>query len=439
MVESEDTVKIEESALRYKTVHSSITNHWEYFKIEENKLIKLSEYLTSTWPEYNGTISKLDENGIQIHPDNNTHKNKENITEQFLALEFDVSFSITCKDDNLQLIVSITKEDGNIEQYVLAENIFGIKFLNCKFNNEFYLNENLKFLSFYNCEFEKKCYINNQYKNNNKSISIDKMIIEKTIFKQNFKLHHCVIEKFHIEDTDFIKNADFYKSHFKNGIDDNNKILFKAINFHELALFGEAIFDKYLQFKYVTFRGYTHFRATTFNDGLDLEYANIEKEMNFFGITNLDSKQSEEKTSQETYRIVKYQLEKVGNIIDANKYAALELSKKRISSCKDCNSFYSLLDCIVISSHKLSSDYSRNWIWTLFWIIFVSILTNYFLSKEINNLNSIFQFMSILNNFEQFKTICTNEINYFILLFNKIFLGYLYYQFLTSIRKNTRK
>ena len=156
MVESEDTVKIEESALRYKTVHSSITNHWEYFKIEENKLIKLSEYLTSTWPEYNGTISKLDENGIQIHPDNNTHKNKENITEQFLALEFDVSFSITCKDDNLQLIVSITKEDGNIEQYVLAENIFGIKFLNCKFNNEFYLNENLKFLSFYNCEFEKK-------------------------------------------------------------------------------------------------------------------------------------------------------------------------------------------------------------------------------------------------------------------------------------------
>ncbi|MCT7464726.1 hypothetical protein N5S72_09720 [Aliarcobacter cryaerophilus] len=439
MVESEDTVKIEESALRYKTVHSAITNHWEYFKIEENKLIKLSDYLTSTWPEYNGTISQLDENGTQLHPDNNTHKNKENITEQFLALEFDVPFSITCKDDNLQLIVSITKEDGNIEQYVLVENIFGIKFLNCKFNCEFYFYENLKYLSFENCEFEKKCYINNQYNKNTDSIDINKVVINKTTFKENFKLHHCVIEKFHIEDTDFIKNADFYKSHFKNGIDDNNKILFKAINFHELALFGEAIFDKYLQFKYVTFKGYTHFRATEFNDGLDLEYANIEKEMNFFGINNLDTKESKDKTSQETYRIVKYQLEKVGNIIDANKYAALELSKKRISSCKDCNSFYSLLDCIVISSHKLSSDYSRNWIWTLFWIIFVSILTNYFLSREINNLNSIFQFMSILNNFEQFKTICTNEINYFILLFNKISLGYLYYQFLTSIRKNTRK
>ena len=100
-------MKMEESALRYKTVHSAITNHWEYFKIEENKLIKLSEYLTSTWSEYNGTISKLHENGTQLHPDNNTHKNKEDITEQFLALEFDVPFSIRHKDGSLELIVSI--------------------------------------------------------------------------------------------------------------------------------------------------------------------------------------------------------------------------------------------------------------------------------------------------------------------------------------------
>lgn len=35
MVESEDTVKMEESTLRYKTVHSAITNHWEYFKMKK--------------------------------------------------------------------------------------------------------------------------------------------------------------------------------------------------------------------------------------------------------------------------------------------------------------------------------------------------------------------------------------------------------------------
>jgi len=438
MVESEDTVKIEESALQYKTVHSAITNHWEYFKIEENKLIKLSEYLTSTWPEYNGTISQLDENGIQIHPDNNTHKNKENITEQFLALEFDVPFSITCKDDNLQLIVSITKEDGNIEQYVLAENIFGIKFLNCKFNCEFYLYENLKYLSFENCEFEKKCYINNQYNKNTDSIDINKVVINKTTFKENFKLHHCVIENFYIEDTDFIKNADFYKSHFKNGNDDNNKILFKAINFHELALFGEAIFDKYLQFKYVTFRGYTHFRATTFNEGLDLEYANIEKEMNLFGIKNLDKKESIKKTSQETYRIVKYQLEKVGNIIDANKYAALELDRHRVYIWSRENvSFELLSDGIVSFFHFISSNNSRYWFLALVWMAIVSFLTVVMLGKDCFDINLLFQYVSILNGFDEFEVRDTRH--YGVLLFNKVALGYLYYQFLTAVRKNTRK
>ena len=323
----------------------------------------------------------------------------------------------------------------------MAQNIFGIQFVNCKFNHQFNLYDNLRLLHFENCTFEKRCYINNQYEKNTKSILIDEILIKKTIFNQNFKLHNVKIEKFHIEDSDFLKNADFYKSHFKSGFDDN-QISFHAINFHELALFGEAVFDSHLQFKYVTFRGYTHFRATTFDDGLDLEYANIEKEMNFFAVKNLDSKASKDKTSQETYRIVKYQLEKVGNIIDANKYAALELSKKRIDACEDCDSFYALLDCIVLSAHKITSDYSRNWTWSLSWMVIVSILTICFLNKEIYNINDIFKYMSILNNLKEFQITSINEenkINYFVLLFNKVSLGYLYYQFLTSIRKNTRK
>ena len=213
---------------------------------------------------------------------------------------------------------------------------------------------------------------------------------------------------------------------------DKNKLLFKGINFYELALFGEATFDKYLQFKYVTFRGYTHFRATTFNDGLDLEYANIEKEMNFFGITNLDSKQSEEKTSQETYRIVKYQLEKVGNIIDANKYAALELNKKRMSSCQDCHGFYSFLDCIVLSIHKLSSNFSKNWILSLFWIFVVGLIFNFCLTNEFFSMN-FFKYISLLTSKEDF---CSN---YLLFVLNKVILGYLYYQFVTAIRKDTRK
>lgn len=425
------------SKLRYKTVQSAITNHWEYFKIEEDKQVKLSE-LVKNFPDTFGCFRKETSDGVLSDSLDVDFEEPENLTEYVLAVEFDMPFYFKKENDNLQLVTYKTKEDGSIESWVLAQNIFGIKFVNCTFHHQFGLRNDLKLLHFENCVFEKRCYINNQYDKNEDSISIEHLLIKKTKFNQNFKLHHVSIGKFYMEDSDFVKNADFYKSHFKSGIDEN-LISFHAINFHELALFGEAIFDNHLQFKYVTFKGYTHFRATEFNDGLDLEYANIEKEMNFFGINNLDTKKSKDKTSQETFRIVKYQLEKVGNIIDANKYAALELSKKRITSCEDCESFYSLLDCIVLSAHKITSDYSKNWLWTLCWIIMISLLTIYFLNKDINSINDIFQYMSILNNFEQFKYNDKEKINYFVLLFNKVLLGYLYYQFLISIRKNKRK
>lgn len=59
-----------------------------------------------------------------------------------------------------------------------------------------------------------------------------------------------------------------------------------------MALFGDTKFKQLLQFKYVTFKGYSHFRSAVFYQGFDLEYANIEKEMNFFNIKELDSKNS---------------------------------------------------------------------------------------------------------------------------------------------------
>ena len=428
---------IDNSQLRYKTVHGAITNHWEYFKIEENKQLKLSEYLQFSWPEYNGTISQSDEHDVQIHPNKYLRKDKQNIVENFLALEFDLPYYFYSDDGALCLKAVVKKENGNDEHYVLAQNIFGIKFTNCKFNHQFNLYDSLRLLHFENCTFDKQCYINNQYEKNTKGISIDEILIKKATFNQNFKLHNVSIEKFHVEDSDFMKNSDFYKSHFKSGFEDQ-QIPFHAINFHELALFGEAVFDKYLQFKYVTFRGYTHFRATTFHDGLDLEYANIEKEMNFFGIKNLDSGKSKEKTSQETYRIVKYQLEKVGNIIDANKYAALELDKYRIHIwSREYATLELLSDGIVSFFHFISSNNSRYWIVPLFWIVMASFFSVVMLEKNYCDINLLLQYASILNGFDEFKV--GGYRHYGVLLFNKVSLGYLYYQFLTAVRKNTRK
>ena len=105
------------------------------------------------------------------------------------------------------------------------------KFIDCKFSNDTFFKRDLESLKFEECLFEKRCYINNQYEANTTEIKINSIEIKKTVFKENFKLHNTIIGYFHIVDTDFIKNADFFKSVFVSGYD--SKINFNAINFHE--------------------------------------------------------------------------------------------------------------------------------------------------------------------------------------------------------------
>lgn len=311
----------------------------------------------------------------------------------------------------------------------LENGISDIEIINCVFEKDVFINKEFTHLSLKNCCFEGKFYINNQYNNPDKVLTIDRLNIQDTKFHANFKLHNSEVKHFVLKDTDFEKNADFFKTKFLTTDD----IVFHTINFRALALFGETVFSEYLIFKYVTFQGYSHFREAVFKKGLNLEYANIEKEMNFFGIKELDEKTSIENTNQETYRIVKYQLQKVGNIIDSNKYHALELEKKRKKVCdKSCKDWKFLGDCMVLNIHKLSSNYSTNWFLSLLWIFLVGIMFNFHLTNEFLSMN-IFKYISLLTSKEDF---CSN---YLLFVLNKVILGYLYYQFVTAIRKDARK
>lgn len=424
--------------------------------ISNDKYIKLSEYL-KTFPNYNGCFSEYDKNGNQLHPDTTPQKNKVGITDTILGIEFDTNIILINKNNQLDMIASIEKDNGNIEEYYIIQNIKSIKFISCKFNNDFMIKNNLDSLEFNNCIFEKRCYLNNQYEGNNSTININNIKIKKTIFNENFKLHNTIINSFYIVDTDFIKNADFFKSEFKNGFE--NKISFNAINFNELALFGDTKFYKFLKFKYVTFKGYTHFRSATFYEGLDLEYANVEKEMNFFNIHELSNTKSKKNTSQETYRIIKYQLQKVGNVIQSNKYQALELEKRKVNVCNKC-SYKAFLDCIVLNVHSISSSYSTNWFFVLMWICIVGLLTTIGMTEGFNIYDTstyyliekgkIFINMQLVHFGHDTFTFIIDyndyKLNYdlslenkIILFINKISLGYLYYQFLLSVRKDMRK
>ncbi len=371
---------------------------------------------------------------------------------------------------------------NNIAENILADTNKNKKvyFKSCKFE-EFKLgdirhmqyNSNIK-LSYFelieceiinftieNIEIASKFYINKQYDGNDKNCKISKLTINNVIFKENFKLHNCEVDEIVIKDTDFEEKADFYLSYFKSGLKEYNyekptEIYFSALNFKSLALFGDTKFDEKFHLKYVTLEGYSHFRNAKFKEGLDLDYTNTQNLMNFFGVTGLDTSMSKNNTSQETYRIIKYNFELLENKVEANKYHALELDQHRKDIWgRDEISIKLILDGIVTLFHWLSSNHSTNWLLVLFWIFIVGFFTTVGIignfdvnpySYMLSNKEEIFKHMKLVHfghdtfifpaYYEKYKLNFSENI---IMFFNKISLGYLYYQFLLSIRKDTRK
>lgn len=292
--------------------------------------------------------------------------------------------SINCSLGSSQWIKTIILNDSNSEpQEIIMKDIKKFKFKDCKFSDETYFKKDLEYLEFIDCIFEKAV-----------------------------ELSDCEIKLFKCENVDF-------KSY---------------------VAIDEVSFSEKVVFKYVSFKGYLYIRNSTFSSGLDLDNANLEKEMTFLNIKGLDTSESIEHTSQETYRIIKYQLEKIGNIIASNKYHALELEKYRKNNWNsikenflNCRFFSSdLLDGIVSFFHWLSSNHSRDWFLTLIWIFVVGAGTSCIVRDQVT-IEYTFQYLSIIN----IDDPCF-ENHPIVAVLNKVLLGYLYYQFLTAIRKNTR-
>ena len=273
-------------------------------------------------------------------------------------------------------------------------------------------------------KFGGKFYINDIKSESLEYTKIKKIEITNSEFSENFKLHDCQVESIEVNNVDFLKNADFYRSHFLQ----ESPIVLKAINFQSLALFGECKFHSKFILEFVSFRNLTHFREAEFLKGLDLDKTNIEKEINFYGAKGLENS---EYISQETYRIIKYNCQKIANQIEANKYHALELKKRKEALIKG-----NFFDYIVFYFNWHSSRFSTNWGLSLFWIIITGIITTLLIHLfvgYVNDLKDTFKYMSILTADECIKA------NPLIFMFNKTALGYLYYQLVTSIRKDTRK
>ena len=361
------------------------------------------------------------------------------------------------------------------------------KFKGCIFNNDWkhlYSNK----VKYYDCKFEnykldesideignlilQKCKFENDFlitslRGDKKEFKIEKIDLKESTFNKEVKIQFCDIKDVNFYNTTFEDIADFYNTTFE-------KVNVERTDFEKMVIFTEVIFNCDVNFKYTTFGGNAMFQSTTFKNRINLEKSFIHNEMNFVNanINNVDKK--------ETARIIKHSFDKINNIIEANKYYALEM-KKREEELKD-----NWFEWFVFKIHGIASNHSQDWKLALFWIInigfiaalfdfytkncainfnFQSLLTVIFLvivvllidfilkcEEKIFSMFLLFGFYliyrfitadSYLTNFANvinpFSIMTKGEtLNLGMLIF-KVIIAYLMYQFVVSVRQNTRR
>ncbi|WP_419673021.1 pentapeptide repeat-containing protein [Aliarcobacter butzleri] len=119
--------------------------------------------------------------------------------------------------------------------------------------------------------------------------------------------------------------ADFYNSTFAESIN------FEKTTFRDISVFTNVTFKNDVNFKYTTFEKIGQFKETIFEKTLNLEDSIIKEKINFLKIKTKNNKElnSCNMVNRETARIIKDSFEKQNNIIEANKYYALEMKKEK--------------------------------------------------------------------------------------------------------------
>lgn len=274
----------------------------------------------------------------------------------------------------------------------------------------------------------------------------DRLIIEQqnikslyftdSIFYSKVEIKKCTITDCNFESTRFKDFCDFEESIF-------NTIEFKNTIFEKLVTFQKTKFTENVDFYYVTFKTHSIFKNTIFQKTVNFENTLFEVDGSFYGISSKEDKIEDIIVSnRETARIIKNSFEQQNNIIEANRFYALEMKKRE----KELEILKNPLEWIVFKLHGISSNHSQSWLFPLFWIMIVSYLYILF-STKFNLIESFLYNLMIkkdlLNEISDlinpFSIMTSKDPITFGLLIFKIIIAYLIYQFIVSVRQNTRR
>lgn len=320
---------------------------------------------------------------------------------KFNGIHFDSSTihfsSIDIPDVNLFFQDCTFVSDWTINSYLILEDVVSkTVFQNCIFQENVASSSmenardilNINCHLFNDCEFKKKVIFNRGIYNksifNNSNEFKQKLPsfqIANCEFKAHFELNKAEIDELRIQDMEFEEKFELKNNNIKDAVisNVNFKKLFDAYFtifeqlkisrsiFHDFAGFEKCQFgtkytesDKPTEFEYVTFLNFTNFRKAKFFDGLDFEHTNLEKIQNFLN-TEINFKN----TNRETYRIIKYSFDKIGNQIEANKYFSYEMKKYK-EELKNSNSKSELL---IYRLNEIISDFGASYIKPALWML----------------------------------------------------------------------
>jgi hypothetical protein len=188
----------------------------------------------------------------------------------------------------------------------------------------------------------------------------------------------------------------------------NEDIEFKYQKFQDLFIFEKCTVNSNIKFQNIVFLGITSFIGTTFNEKIEFIHSRSEdlflfnstkieeifidntffnSESNFLDMKNKEEKdlKAENIKNRETARIIKHSFENLNNIIEANKFYALEMEKRREELSTDIEKGKNIFEYFIFHFHNLSSNHSTNPLLVLFWILIFSLFYSYcfdFLEKQ---------------------------------------------------------
>lgn len=354
-------------------------------------------------------------------------------------------------------------------------------FFNCTFQNDikakdkifkgivFQFTEptSLKAITFSHCTFKKEFILN---QNGSK---IGYLNLAESTFEDKVKIQFCDIgHDTNFYNTKFKKLADYYQTKF-------HKVNFERTDFEKISVFSEATFYNDVDFKYTKFIGKAIFRDTVLKGKINLRNTIFDDEANFLDITAQKGKtQIISVSNRETARIIKNFYIDTNNIIESNKFYALEMIERE----KELRSKNEKKEWLIFKIHSLSSRHSQDWFLALLWILVIGITASFynaFLDNSTFSKNSSCETLLAIivvvispvvihhfleNNFDfrflivpytigfyycletpgeklakvvnPFGKINDLDITQFIF---KVMITYLIYQFIVSIRQNTRR